>query len=346
MLILLIDTRPSDLKNMNSWEKNYKNKKVLITGGMGFIGSTLAIALVKAGAKVNIVDSMIPEYGGNLWNIESIKDDIKINYCDITDRTAMEWVVRDREYIFHLAGQVSHIMSYSNPYADIDYNITGTVALVEACRKYNPNAIIIYTGTRGQYGPADVLPVSEDAPTNPKGLYEITNLAAEKILIAYNNSHKIRSVLTRLTNIYGPRAQMKTNKYGVANWFIRLSLEGGTIPLFGDGLIKRDFLYVDDVISALCMLPLKKECFGEVFNVGGSEISNFKELAETIVGITKKGSIVYTPFSEERKKQEPGDFYSDISKIKKYIGWEPKVMLSEGVEKTVSFYKKNRKHYW
>lgn len=331
---------------MENWEKNYKNKRVLITGGMGFIGSNLAIVLVKAGAEVTIVDSMIPEYGGNQWNIEPIKNVVKVNYCDITDVNAMNWVVRGQDFIFHLAGQVSHIMSFSNPYADIDYNITGTVVLLEACRKYNPETIIIYTGTRGQYGPADILPVSEDAPTNPKGLFEITNLAAEKILIVYNSTHKIHSVLTRLTNIYGPRAQMKTDKYGVANWFVRLSLEDKTIPIFGDGLIKRDFLYVDDAVRALCLLPLKKECFGEVFNVGGSEISNFRELAETVTDITKKGKIAYTPFSEERKKQEPGDFYSDISKIKKFIGWEPKMSFRTGLKKTVDYFKKNQKYYW
>lgn len=324
----------------------FRNKRVLITGGLGFIGSNLAIRLAEEGANVTIVDSMIPEYGGNLFSIEDVKDRVKVNYCDITDKNAMEWIVRDQDYIFHLAGQVSHIMSYSNPYHDIDYNITGTVILLEACRKYNSDVKIVYTGTRGQYGSVASLPASEESPTNPRGLYEITNLAAEKVFLVYNEAHGIKSVLTRLTNVYGPRAQMKTNKYGVANWFVRLVLDNEIIPIYGDGLIKRDFIYVDDVVDALLALSLKEKCFGEIFNIGSDYVSNFKELAETIIDTAKQSKIEFTPFSEERKKQEPGDFYSDISKIHNYIGWKPKVSLKEGIRRTVDFYKKNKAYYW
>jgi len=324
----------------------YQGKNILITGGMGFIGSNLAIKLVEMGANVTILDSMISEYGGNLYNISQIKDKVHINFCDITDKNAMEWIVIDKEYIFHLAGQVSHMMSFSNPFLDIDYNITGTTVLLEACKKKNKNVRIIFTGTRGQYGPATKFPVSEDSPNNPKGIFEITNLTAEKIFLVYNDTHGIKSVSTRLTNVYGPRAQMKTNTYGVANWFIRLAIDNEVIPIYGDGLIKRDFVYVDDVVDALLLLPMKDECFGQVFNVGNNYVSNFKELADTIIKIHGKGEIEYTPFSEERKKQEPGDFYSDISKIKKFTGWEPKTGLKEGVKKTLDYYADNKKYYW
>jgi len=329
-----------------SLNSRYRGKNVLITGGLGFIGSNTAIKLAKIGARVTIVDSMIPEYGGNIFNIAPVEKKVKINFCDITDKNAMEWIVKDQHYIFHLAGQVSHIMSYTNPYNDIEYNITGTVIILEACRKYNPKAKIIYTGTRGQYGPSTKLPVSEKAHTNPKGLYEITNLTAEKILEVYNNNHGINSVLTRITNVYGPRSQMKTDKYGVANWFVRLALDDGTIPIFGSGTIKRDFVYIDDVVNALLKLPLSKKCFGQIFNIGHREVSNFKELAEKIVRIAGRGRIQYTPFSEERKKQEPGDFYSDIRKIKKYISWEPKISLDDGLKNTIDYYNKHKQYYW
>ncbi|MFA6459157.1 MAG: GDP-mannose 4,6-dehydratase [Candidatus Paceibacterota bacterium] len=335
-------------KPVNEPVKNnpYKNKNILITGGLGFIGSNLAIDLVKLGANVTIVDAMIPEYGGNLHNIEPIKEKVNVQFCDIMDKNAMEWLVRGQDYIFHLAGQVSHVMSFTNPYLDIDYNVTGTVVLSEACRKYNPKAIIIFTGTRSQYGSVKTLPATEDAPTDPKGVYEITNLTAEKILIAYNNNHGVRSVLTRLTNIYGPRAQMKTDKYGVANWFIRLAIDDATIPIFGDGKIMRDFLYVDDVVEALLALPLHEECYGQIYNVGHHEVSNFGELAHATIDIAGTGRAKFTPFSEERKKQEPGHFYSDITKIHKAIGWKPRILLREGIQRTVDFYKKHKKHYW
>lgn len=324
----------------------YNQKRVLITGGMGFIGSNLALKLVEQGAVVTLVDSMIPEYGGSLINIEPVKDKVSINYCDITDKNAMEYIVRNQDYIFHLAGQVSHILSFTNPYHDIDYNITGTVILLEACRKYNNTVKIIYTGTRGQYGPATQLPVNEESPTNPKGLYEITNLTAEKILMVYNDTHGIKTILTRLTNVYGPRAQMKTNKYGVANWFVRLGIDEEPITIYGDGLIKRDFVYIDDVVEALLMLPLYDNCFGQIFNIGHNYVSNFKELAELILSILPKGKLIYTPFSEERKKQEPGDFYSDITKIAAYTGWAPKTSLKDGVTQTIEFYKKYKPYYW
>ena len=327
-------------------QNNFKNKHVLITGGLGFIGSNLAQQLVSQGADITIVDSMIPEYGGNLFNLKNIEDKIEINYCDITDRNAMEYVVREKDYIFHLAGQVSHVMSLTNPYPDIEYNITGTTILLEACRKFNKDVVIIHTGTRGQYGVATKLPVNEDAPTNPKGIYELTKLTQEKMFKIYFDNYGIKSILTRLTNIYGPRAQMKSNKYGVINWFIRQAIDNETISLYGDGSIKRDVVFVDDCIEALFELALNPKCFGEIYNIGNNKPWTFKQIVEKIIKINGYGRYKLTEFSEERKKQEPGDFYSDISKIKKAVGWEPKTSFDIGLKKTIIYYKKYKKYYW
>ncbi len=321
-------------------------KNILITGGLGFIGSNLAHKFVSLGALVTIVDSMIPEYGGNLFNLKNIEKKVKINYCDITDRNAMEYVVREKDYIFHLAGQVSHVMSLTNPYPDIEYNITGTVILLEACRKYNSDVIIVHTGTRGQYGTAIKLPVVEDAPTNPKGIYELTKLTQEKMFKIYFHNYGIRSVLSRLTNIYGPRAQMKSNKYGVINWFIRQAIDNETISLFGDGSIKRDVVYIDDCVHSLLGLALNKKCYGEIYNIGNDKPWTFKQIVEKILEINGYGKYQLTEFSEERKKQEPGDFYSDISKINKAIGWKPTTSFENGLKQTISYYKKNKKYYW
>lgn len=322
------------------------NKDILITGGLGFIGSNLAIALVKAGAKVTILDNLTPQQGGNLFNVAPIKDHVTINYSDIRDQLAVEQVVKGKDYIFHLARQTDHILSITDPFPDIDVNIRGTAILLEACKKYNPSVRLVYAGTRGQYGKQVALPVSEDAPTNPRGIYEITNLTAEKMVGVYHEVHGIRGVALRLTNIYGPRGQMKHDHYGVVNWFIRLALEGKTIPVYGDGKLKRDFLSIDDCIDAILRVAVTPACYGEVINVGRPDASDFLTLAKTIVRFAKKGRVSLAPFSPERAAQEPGDFTSDITKIEKLTGWKPKTSLDKGVGKTIAYYKKYGKNYF
>ena len=324
----------------------FDGAKVLITGGLGFIGSNLAIRLVACGAQVTLVDAMIPAYGGNLFNIEPIKNQVAVNFGDICDRHAMDWLVRGQDYVFHLAGQVSHVLSLTDPYPDIEFNIKGTVVLMEALRRFNPRARVVFTGTRGQYGTAVALPVAEDAPTNPRGIYEISNLTAEKIIQVYHDIHGIHSVQLRLTNIYGPRAQMRHSHYGVVNWFIRLALDDECIKVFGDGKIKRDLLYIDDCVAAMLQSACNDGAGGEVLNVGVDEPITFLELAQTLVRVSGTGHWEFAPFSPERKAQEPGDFYSDISKIRRLVGWEPRTSLEEGLRRTIEFYREHRDQYW
>ena len=331
---------------MRDLREEFTGKTVLITGGLGFIGSNIAIRLAGLGAEVTIVDAMIADYGGNLFNIKPVEKKIKINFSDISDVNSMNYLVRDRDYIFHCAGQVCHIMSLTNPFPDIDFNIKGTAILLEACRKYNPWAKIIKMGTRGQYGPAVKLPVDEEAPTNPKGIYEISHLTAERIMRVYNDIHGIKSVLLRLTNIYGPRSQMKHSRFGVVNWFIRQSIDGETIKVFGDGKLLRDFLYIDDCVDAVLSSAVKEKAVGEILNVGIDKPTSFLELVKEIIEIGGSGRWEFAPFSAERKAQEPGDFYSDIRKIKRIASWEPKFSLREGLEETFAYYKKYKKYYW
>ena len=324
----------------------YKNKNILITGGLGFIGSSLAIRLAEIGAHVTLADAMITGYGGNLFNIERVSDRVTINYSDITDVNAMNFLVLDKDYIFHCAGQVCHVMSLSNPFPDIEYNIKGTAILMEACKRFNPKAKVIKTGTRGQYGPAAQLPINENAPTNPLGIYEISNLTAEKIMKVYHDIHGVCSVMLRLTNIYGPRSQMQHSRFGVLNWFIRQAIDGECIKVFGDGKILRDFLYIDDCVEAILMSGISEKAEGEIMNVGWDKPTCFLEAAELIVELSQSGKWEFAEFSQERKLQEPGDFYSDISKIKKLVGWEPKTSLREGVQKTISYYRTHKNQYW
>jgi len=324
----------------------FAKKNVLITGGMGFIGSNLAIRLANLGANVTVLDAMIPDYGGNEFNLEPVKSRIKVNFCDIRDESAVNYLVRGQDYVFHLAGQVCHVMSLYNPFPDIEINITGTAVLMEALRKYNPGAIVVYTGTRGQYGESVSLPVNEEAPTNPKGIYEISNLTAEKIIKVYNDVHKVRSVLLRLSNIYGPRSQMLHSRFGVCNWFVRLAMDEQPIQVFGDGSILRDFVYVDDCVEAILASAITPEAYGEIFNVGSDIAVSFLELVKTIIDVAKQGSWQYAEFSPERKVQEPGDFYSDINKIDRVVGWRPKTDLSSGLAQTLEYYRQHKAHYW
>ncbi len=325
--------------------KSFKDKNVLITGGLGFTGSNLAIRLAGLGARVTLVDAMLPGYGGNPFNIEPVKEKVRVNYSDIRDPNAMNWLVRGMDYVFHLAGQVCHVMSLTDPFPDIDINIKGTAVVMEALRNHNPHATVIYTGTRGEYGPVTKLPVSEDAPTNPKGMYEISNLTAEKIVQVYHNTHGIPGVMLRITNSYGPRGQMKHSRFGVVNWFIRLALSGQPITVFGDGSMIRDFVYIDDCIDAIIAVAQKPEAMGEVFNVGVDRPTTIGEICRIIADLTG-AELTFVPPTADRAALEPGHFYSDITKIRTIVGWEPKTDLREGLRKTVDYYRKYREHYW
>lgn len=326
--------------------ERFDGAAVLVTGGMGFIGSNLAIALVRLGARVTILDAMIPGYGGNPANIEPVKDRLRFVLGDIRDPALVNELVIDQDYVFHLAGQVDHILSLRDPFPDIDINVKGTAVLMEALRRHCPTARVIYAGTRGQYGKPSALPVAETAPTQPLGIYAITNLAAEKIVEAYNHVFGVRSTLLRITNTYGPRAQMKHSRFGVVNWFVRLALDDATIPVFGDGRIIRDFLYIDDLVDAMLLTAASDRAWGEIFNVGRDEPTSFRELAETIVRVAGSGRWEMTPFSAERAAQEPGDFLSDITKIRSQIGWSPQTGLDEGLRQTVAYYRAFKEAYW
>jgi UDP-glucose 4-epimerase len=325
---------------------SFNNSNVLITGGLGFIGSNLAIKLVGLGANVLIVDNMLPRQGGNIFNIEPVKDKVRINISDIRNRDSMNYLVRGIDYVFHLAGQVNHVDSVKNPLNDLSINVEGTMVIMEALRNNNPSARVIFTGTRGEYGSSLKLPVAENHAINPIGIYAITNFAAERIILTYNNIHHIKSVCLRITNTYGPRHQMAHDEYGVFNWFIRKALDNETIPVFGKGTILRDYIYVDDLTECLVSVALNDSCYGDVYNVGTGIPVSFTELAEKIVNIIGSGSIEHTGFTEERKALEPGDYYADISKIIKTTGWRPRVSLDEGIKTTAEYYKKYKSYYW
>ncbi len=331
---------------MTPYEEAFQGKRVLVTGGLGFIGSNLSARLMELGARVTIVDNMMPRLGGNLFNVKEIMDHIQINFSDVRDEHSMDYLVKDQDFIFHLAGQVNHVDSIRNPIQDLDINCRGTLVLLESCRKYNREVKVIFSGTRGEYGASVKLPVAEDHPTNPKGIYAVTNLSAEKMVLVYDDVHKISGTCLRITNTYGPRHQMAHDEYGVLNWFIRKAIDDELIPVFGDGHILRDFLYVDDLVECFLQVAICSSAYGEVFNVGTGIPINFIDLAKKIVEVAGSGKVAFTEFTKERKEVEPGDYYTDISKIKRVVGWEPKISLEEGLRRMIEFYRKYKKEYW
>ena len=323
----------------------YKKKNILITGGLGFIGSNLAIRLVELGANVTLVDSMIPDYGGNLFNVSEINNKVHINYSDIRDEHSIVYLIKDKDYIFNLAGQVSHIDSMIDPQTDLEINTQSQLSILEACRKHNTRVRIVYTSTRQVYGHPQNIPVDESHPLNPIDVNGINKIAGEHYHIVYNKVYGIRSVILRLTNTYGPRQLVKHNRQGFIGWFIRKAVQKEKMQIFGDGTTLRDLNYVDDVVRALIEVAYRPETFGEIFNLGNEPIS-LKELVELLIEIAGCGEYELVPFPEGKKKIDIGSIYVDFSKIKSVIGWFPRVSLEEGLMRTIEFYKKFGSYYW
>jgi len=323
----------------------FRNKNILVTGGLGFIGSNLVRRLVDLGANITIVDSMIPDYGGNMFNISGIEDKVDVNIADVRDEFSMNYLVRNKEYIFNLAGQVSHIDSMTNPYTDLEINCRSQLSTLEACRKNNKDVKIIYTSTRQIYGKPLYIPVDEKHPPNPMDVNGINKLAGEMYHILYNNVYGIKAVSLRLTNIYGPRQLIKHNRQGFIGWFMRKIIEGEEIEIFGDGKQKRDFNYVDDVVNALLLVAEKDESSGNIYNIGGDETISLKDLTEILIKINGSGSYKIVPFPDEKKKIDIGDYSTNYNKIKNELGWKPETSLEEGFRKTIEFYKRHKDHY-
>jgi UDP-glucose 4-epimerase len=323
----------------------YRGRQVLVTGGVGFIGSNLARQLVDLGADVLLVDSMIPDYGGNLFNLDGIEDRVRVNYGDTRNESVMDVLVRDREIIFNLAGQVSHIDSMRDPYTDLDINCRAQLSMLEACRRFNPAVKVVFAGTRQVYGKPDRLPVDEGHLVRPIDVNGVNKAAGESYHLLYNNAFGVRACSLRLTNVYGPRQLIRHNRQGFIGWFIRLAVEDAEIQVFGDGSQMRDFVYVDDAADAFLRAGACAACDGEVFNVGGLEPIAHRDLVALLLGVAGTGRVKYVPWPPDKKAIDIGSFYSDWSKFAAATGWTPRVSLREGFQRTIEFYRANLSRY-
>jgi nucleoside-diphosphate-sugar epimerase len=323
---------------------DYKDKKILITGGLGFIGSNLAVKLVEEGAKVTIMDSKIQGQGANEFNILPIRNKIQINYSDIRNKEEVLENVRDQDIIFNLAAQI-----VNNPYEQSGpkTNQEGQVNLLESCKEINPDCRIVFAGSRLMYGKVDEknLPVKETLPLRPLVQYAKDKVDGEKLHQEYFKKHRLDTLCFRITNPYGPRGQMKHAKYGIVNWFIRQALENKEIKIFGDGSRFRDYIYVGDLVDAFLMGGLHPSAKGQIYNVGSGIPTSLDDLAKTITRVIGSGKILHVPLPDNEKDTETGNFYADVSKIKRELGWKTKTDLEEGIKKTTEFYKKNLSKY-
>jgi UDP-glucose 4-epimerase len=328
----------------------YEGKRTLVTGGLGFIGSNLAIRLLELGASVLVVDSLIPETGANTFNLEAVQDHPRLSMrtVDVRDVLAMERLVRGQSVIFNLAGQVSHIDSMHDPFTDLEINCRSQLALLEACRRNAPEAKVVFASTRQIYGrvPEDRLPVDERQAPNPVDVNGINKLAGERYHVLYNNVYAIHTSVLRLTNTYGPRMLVKNNRQTAIGWLIRQAMDGEEIEIFGDGSQLRDFTYVDDAVDAFLTAGMDDAANGQVFNVGAIEPIGLRDVAKLLIEVAGSGSYRLIPFPPERKAIDIGSIWVDDRKIRRVLRWQPRVDLRDGLSRTIAFYRANREHYW
>ena len=324
----------------------FAGKHVLITGGLGFIGSNLARRLADAGAHLVLVDSLIPDYGGNLFNLDGYKQRVAVNIADVRDEYSMDYLVQGQDILFNLAGQTSHLDSMRDPYTDLDINVRSQLSILEACRKKNPDIKIVYASTRQFYGKPDYLPVDERHLLHPTDVNGINKMAGEWYHIVYNNVYGIRATSLRLTNTYGPRMRVKDARQTFLGIWLKQVLSGEQLVIYGDGQQLRDFNYVDDVIDALLLAAWDARADGQVYNLGSAELPiSLIDLAQLLIEVNAAGDYRCIPFPPDRKSIDIGDYYADFSKIRRELGWTPRVPLAEGLRRSLDYFRHHLPHY-
>jgi len=325
---------------------SYERQNVLITGGLGFIGSNLARRLVDLGANVVLVDSLIPEYGGNRANIAGIEDKVTVNISDVRDAHSLPSLIRGQDLVFNLAGQTSHVDSLHDPYTDLEINCRAQLSILETVRHENPEAKVVFASTRQLYGRPQYLPVDELHPLAPVDPNGVNKAAGEWYHLVYGEIYGLRCSVLRLTNTYGPRMRVKDDRQTFLGTWLRLAVERAELLVFGDGTQQRDFTFVDDAVEAFLLAGASAEADGQVFNVGGEPPVSLGELADVLVEVAGGGSWRLVPFPEERRSIDIGDYFADDSKIRSRLGWEPRVGLREGLERSLAYYREHGASYW
>jgi UDP-glucose 4-epimerase len=325
-------------------QQHFQDRRVLITGGLGFVGSSLARRLADSGADVVLVDSLIPEYGGNRFNVADLETRVKINISDVRDEYSMQYLVRDQDYLFNLAGQTSHMDSMRDPYTDLEINCRAQLAILEACRKCNPGIKIVFASTRQIYGRPHYLPVDEKHLLRPVDVNGVNKMAGESFHILYNNVYGLRACALRLTNTIGPRMRVKDARQTFLGLWIRLLIEGQPFEVWGGDQL-RDFTYVEDAVDAFLLAAVSERANGQTFNLGGDRVISLRELAELLVRVNGGGEFVMRDYPAERKPIDIGDYYADFSRIESELNWRPTTPLNQALEHSLEFYRQHLPHY-
>ena len=326
------------MNTSEQFKDEFAGKRVLVTGGLGFIGSNLSRTLCDLGARVTIIDSLIPEYGGNVFNLAGYEEGIRTNISDVRDQYGIKYLIRDQDYLFNLAGQVSHTDSMLDPYTDLDVNVHAQVFILEATRRFNPKLRIVFSSTRQIYGRPQYLPVDEMHPIAPVDVNGINKAAGEWYHLLYGKVYRLRVTSLRLTNTFGPRMRVRDARQTFLGWWIRQIIEGQQLQIYGTGEQMRDLNFIDDVVAAMLHAASNPKAVSEIYNLGGKPIS-LAELAKLMVECYGSGSFRIVPFPDERKAIDIGDYYGSYDKIRAQLGWEPQVSLRDGLELTLSYYK-------
>lgn len=321
-----------------------KGQRALITGGLGFIGSNLACRLSDYGVQVTLVDSLVPEYGGNLFNIAGIEDRVRVNISDVRDEHSLAYLVRNQDYLFNLAGQTSHVDSMNDPYTDMEINCRAQLSILEACRKHNPSIRIVFASTRQLYGRPDYLPVDEQHLLRPVDVNGVNKMAGECYHILYHQAHGLNACALRLTNTYGPRMRVKDARQTFLGVWIRCLVEGQPFEVW-EGTQRRDFNYVDDAVDALLLAVTTDAAMGRVFNLGSSEVVTLEQLAQKLVSLHSGGVFKHRAFPSDRKRIDIGDYYADCGLVQRTLGWQPRVALADGLARTLQYYQKHLSQY-
>lgn len=330
--------RPREARAPVIADDRWVGRRVLVTGGLGFIGSSVAVRLAQAGAQVTVLDALLPAYGGNLYNLASVTDRVRLVQADVRDLEAVRAQVAEHDMVFHFAAQVSYLDSMKDPLLDLDISLRGTLNVLEACRQGRDGVRFITVGSRMQFGEVRRLPVDETQPMRPGSFYALHKLVAEEYCRLYHEAFGLWTAFLRLSNPYGPRQQIKHGKYGIVNWFVRLALQGHPLTVFGDGAQVRDYFYIDDAVEAFLAAAAQDGPGGETFNIGGGKPISFKTMTETIAAATG-ARVEYVSWPAEWKQVETGDYITDIAKALRVLGWAPKVDFADGIRRTVAYYR-------